>query len=370
MAGGGWRRRSEGRVGLLSSSPTESSQRLSDPLSITYLLADTTLFGGVKVVLRQAELMARWGHRVTVASPGSFPDWTGLDVNFVQAADLSASHLPEADVTVATYWTTIEPALLGGNGAIVHYCQGFETDHDHNIAEHPAILAAYGSPLPAMVVSSHLGAVLAKKFGRPWRLAPPLLESYFRPDERETPSSPPRILLLSPFEITWKGVATGVEAVAQLRRQGFDCRLIRLSQWPLRDEERRIAEPDEFHHRLSPEDVATLMRGCDLLLAPSHEAEGFGLFVLEAMGSGVPVVASDIACFRGYATDAVELVPHDQPQAFVDAARSLLGNPAGWRQARARGLTIAARDFGPARVGALVDEALRWVASGRWQEEP
>ncbi len=350
--------------------PTGAPQAAPGTLRVTYLLADTTLFGGVKIVLRQAELMARLGHRVTVASPGPPPDWTGLDVDFVQAADLSAPHLPPADVTVATYWTTIEPVLRSPRGAVVHYCQGFEAIHDHNLAEHPAILAAYGRSLPAIVLSPHLGALLAERFGRAWRLAPPLLEPYFRPDEREGPSRPPRILVISPFEITWKGVATGVEAVAQLRSRGFDCRLIRLSQWPLTEEERRIAEPDEFHHRLNPEAVAELMRGCDLLLAPSHEAEGFGLFVLEAMGSGVPVVASDIACFRGYAEGAADLVAHDQPEAFAGAARRLLEDAEGWRRARESGLEIARRDFGPARVGAQVDEALRWVASGRWQEEP
>ena len=345
-------------------------QATPDPLRVTYLLADTTLFGGVKIVLRQAELMARLGHQVTVASPGPPPDWTGLEVNFVQAADLSAPHLPAADVTVATFWTTIEPALRNPRGAVVHYCQGFEATYDHNLAEHPAILAAYGRDLPGMALSPHLGAVLGERFGRAWRLAPPLLEPYFEPDQREAPSAPPRILLLSPFEITWKGVATGVEAVAQLRRQGFDCRLIRLSQWPLSDEERCIAEPDEFHHRLNPESVATLMRGCDLLLAPSREAEGFGLFVLEAMGSGVPVVASDIACFRGYAADAAVLVPADDPRAFASAARRLLEETTAWRRAREQGVKIAQGEFGPGQVAAQVDEVLRWVASGRWQDEP
>ena len=103
---------------------------ISDPLAVTYLLADTTLFGGVKIVLRQAELMARRGHKITVASPGARPDWTSLDVNFVQSPDLSGAGLPPADVTVATYWTTIEPALHQDRGTVVHYCQGFEAIHD------------------------------------------------------------------------------------------------------------------------------------------------------------------------------------------------------------------------------------------------
>ena len=42
-------------------------------------------------------------------------------------------------------------------------------------------------------------------------------------------------------------------------------------------------EPDEFHCRIPPADVARLIAGCDLMLAPSWEQEGFGLPVLEAM---------------------------------------------------------------------------------------
>ena len=52
------------------------------PLAIVYLLEDTTLFGGVKIVLHQAELMARRGHQVTVVSKGERPAWFPLRTGF------------------------------------------------------------------------------------------------------------------------------------------------------------------------------------------------------------------------------------------------------------------------------------------------
>ena len=79
-------------------------------LSVAYLLEDTALFGGVKIVLHQAELMARRGHAVTVVSKGERPSWFPLRAQFRRVPEFRPDDLPEADVTVATFWTTIPGA--------------------------------------------------------------------------------------------------------------------------------------------------------------------------------------------------------------------------------------------------------------------
>ncbi len=336
-------------------------------LSIVYLLEDTALFGGVKIVLHQAELMARLGHRVTVVSKGDRPEWFPMRADFLQLPALDPDLLPRADVTMATFWTTIAAAAAVRAGTAVHYCQGFEAGYTHNAGEHPAIIEAYRTPIPCLGLSPHLAELVRARFGRPARVVPPALAPYWRPGWRIGPRRAPRVLIVNPFEIDWKGVATGLAAVRLLRERGLACRLVRLSQWPVTTDERALLAADEFHHGLQPRGVAALMRTCDLMLAPSWEQEGFGLPVLEAMGSGVPVVASEISAFRGFAAGAAVLVPFDRPERFAAAASGLLGDRAAWRAARRRGLE-AARAFSEDRVSAEAEDALYWVAEGRWRD--
>ncbi|HVT57592.1 MAG TPA: glycosyltransferase family 4 protein [Thermoanaerobaculia bacterium] len=350
----------------------------SRALAVTYVFEETTLFGGNKVPLHQANLMARRGHQVTVVSCDPRPDWYPLEARHVQLpapiAEVSPAALPAADVFVATYWTTIAPALAAvagaGRGEVVHYCQGFEASYTHNREEHPAIVAAYARPLPAMAVAPHLAALLWRRFGRPARVVPQPLEPFWSPAaaERQAPGRPARLLVASPFEIDWKGVATALEAVRLLRRDGVDCRLVRLSQWPLTEAERRLLPPDEFHHRLLPPAVARLVAGCDLLLAPSWQQEGFGLPALEAMACGVPVVASDVPCYRDFAAAAATLVPYDDAAAFARAASALLADPPAWRRARRAGLEVA-RGYAEERAADAAEDALAWAAGGSWRAE-
>jgi glycosyltransferase involved in cell wall biosynthesis len=335
---------------------------------VVYLLEDTTLFGGVKIVLHQAELMARRGHDVTVVSKGERPSWFPLRAGFLQVPALEPRYFPKADVTVATFWTTMEAAAAVTSGTAVHYSQGFEASYTHNVAEHPAILEAYRTPLPCFTLSPHLAVLVKERFGRASRVVPPALAPYFRPALRRRPHRTPRVLVVNPFEIDWKGVATGLEAVRSLRRGGVAVRLVRLSQWPLTDAERAMLAPDEFHHHLNPREVARLLCSADILLAPSWEQEGFGLPVLEAMGCGVPVVASDISAFRAFAGTAAVLVPPDRPEAFAEAARAILGDPGRWRTMRRRGLE-AAQAFSEGRVARTAQDALYWVAEGQWTRE-
>jgi len=339
------------------------------PLRVNYLLEDTALFGGVRVPLHHANLLHRHGYEVRVISRGSRPDWYEIEAPFIEVSHFTADNIPEADLNIATYWTTIGPTVSLPVGVAVHYCQGFEASYTHNQDEHPLILEAYSLPLPAFAVSPHIAELVRNRFGRPVRIVPPALESGWRPRLRFGPKHPPRVLVLHPFEIDWKGVETAIAAVELLCREGFEVRLVRISQWPLTDAERDLTRPDEFHCRLTHRDVARIMSGCDLLIAPSWEQEGFGLPVIEAMACGLPVVASRISAFVESASGAAELVdPHDR-RGFANAARENLSDRRTWRRMRRAGLK-AARKFAVEAVIRELESAIRWAVSQQWRDAP
>jgi len=330
-------------------------------LSINYVLEDTSLYGGVKVVFHHADLLRRCGHRVRVVSPGPRPDWYDVGDDFVQVPALGAEHIPEADLHVATFWTTLAPACSLPSGRAVHFCQGFEAALEHNTEHHPAIVEAYSRLVPTWAVSAPLAELNRQRFGRDVRLTPPALERFWRPDGRLEPNPRPRVLVPHPFEFYMKGVETALNAVRALLARGVELDLVRLSQWPLSDAERSLLEPAEFHHDLPPREVAALVAGCDLVLAPSWASEGFGLAVLEGMACGVPVVASEIPSHQSFASGAAVFAPVGDADAFAAAAERLLTDPVRWRRRREAGLR-AAESFTEEVVAPLLDDAARWAA--------
>jgi glycosyltransferase involved in cell wall biosynthesis len=86
--------------------------------------------------------------------------------------------------------------------------------------------------------------------------------------------------------------------------------------------------------RTGPE-VAAELRGADVLVAPSvptrqGRREGIPVVLMEAMSSGVPVVASAISGIPELVEDGVGglLVPAGDPRAIADALRRLHADPA------------------------------------------
>lgn len=114
---------------------------------------------------------------------------------------------------------------------------------------------------------------------------------------------------------------------------------------------------------VAEESLPAVYRASSVFAFPSL-AEGFGLPVLEAMASGVPVVASDIPSLAEVSGSAAMLVPPGDVTAWVSALAAMLGSAAVSARFSAAGVSAAA-GAGWAGGAAALSALLSSVASGR-----
>lgn len=156
--------------------------------------------------------------------------------------------------------------------------------------------------------------------------------------------------------IGWKGFQVVVEALPKLPRVhyivagsgGERARLEQLAAgFGVAD---RLHFLGEVRHRELP----AVLRAADIFLQPSIGEEAFGISVAEAMGCGLPVIASDQGGLREVVADGETglLVTPGQPGPWADAIAHLIAD---------RELSRRMGEAGCRRV----DERFTWLASAR-----
>ncbi len=97
-----------------------------------------------------------------------------------------------------------------------------------------------------------------------------------------------------------------------------------------------------FIHKtnFSKEDLSTLYHRAKFLLYPSHE-EGFGLPLLEAMASGLPVLAAHTSCLPEVVGDGGYCLPLENPCQWVETLQKLLDDPNQYETVRQMALQRA-----------------------------
>lgn len=326
------------------------------PLRIAYLLESTELCGGVKVVMQQAQALARRGHRVAIVSPAPAPRWFAPGRAHVELASFRDSReLPAADVRVATFWTTVAPALEAARGKVFHLCQGFEGDFTFYADRRSAIEEAYGRPTHKLAISETLRQQLTRRgFGPVTNVGQAFDSRDFFPGPSRN-GAMPWALLVGPYEADVKGIAIALEGLALWRSRGGLFRLRRVSTHPPGQAERVSGLVDEYHHTLAPDRMPFAYRATDLFIGPSRPEEGFGLPVLEAMASGVPCLLSDTPTHREIAGEAAWYFSDGDPEALA-AALPRATTPEARARARIEGPRVAAR-FDPAKVAEKLEQA-------------
>ncbi len=320
-------------------------KRHAQKLKIAYLLEDTSLCGGVKVVFEHARLLTEQGFSVTIISKGHMPSYyhTGdatflhIDDSFEKAADL----LKRFSLVVATFFPqVIELHHLPIN--LVHFSQGYEADYPHWSGQAKEVNRAYSLPVPKITIAKRVASVVRERFAQPVHYIPQGVNlSFFAP--KEPSGKIERIILIGAWENRIKGIRAAVEGFVAAKKQRENLQLVRVATLPLTDEERSVYLPDEYHIEIPPEKMGDIYRTCDLAIVPSLEGEGFGLPAIEAMACGLPVILTKIHSFLSFhhKKDYAYFVSQDSPSEIARGIIRLCDDPAFALQLSEKGRDIA-----------------------------
>ncbi|MFN2450748.1 MAG: glycosyltransferase family 4 protein [Candidatus Dormibacteria bacterium] len=145
-----------------------------------------------------------------------------------------------------------------------------------------------------------------------------------------------------------KGLPTLLDAYGELRRRRGGVRLVVVGDGPMRWGYERYVEahaiPDvTFAGRVTAEELPRVYTAADVFCAPAVGGESFGIVLLEAMASGVPVVASSIAGYSQVVASGEDglLVPPRQAPTWALALERLLDDAPARRRMGVAGIAKA-----------------------------
>ncbi|HEY0141974.1 MAG TPA: glycosyltransferase family 4 protein [Thermoanaerobaculia bacterium] len=330
-------------------------------MNITYLLGDTDMSGGIRVALAQADALIARGHRVRLVTPGAPLTWRPSRAEWIYLDNFLDYDARDEDFVIGTFWSTVGPAYeIAGNRA-VHFSQGYEGAFNAYAPIKPQIDATYALPIPKLVVSKPLVDVL-RPFSDDVTCVGQIVEEEFYRAQTPPERHPPRVLVCGQAQGDMKGVPDAYGAVAHARWFHQKLDLIRVSPWvPSREEPLEAVQ--EFHVALNTAEMTRLMHSCDLLIAPNHREEGFGLPAAEAMASGIPCLMTAIPSYLSFDEkhDFALFAPEENPVELGEKLIELLGDEELRERLRQRGREVAEQW----RVEHVADRLERFFTSRR-----
>jgi len=165
-----------------------------------------------------------------------------------------------------------------------------------------------------------------------------------------------------------KGVADLIHACSLVKEDFRDFRLIivgpglqRRYQYELLA--KRLLPDQVVFTRFVPfDELPQYYRTADIFCAPANGGESFGIVLLEAMASGKPVVATDIAGYAGVMTDGREglLATARDRRSIADALLTLIHDKAR-RQKMAENGLVTAEKYSWVNVSRQVEEYYKFL---------
>lgn len=285
-------------------------------MKITFVLPFAGLAGGIRVVAIYAELLQKLGHEVFVISqPRKKPTFKQKIKSLIKGDiklfekksgysyfdDLDVTHkiletnrpvmdedLPDADVVVATWWTTAERVanLSPSKGAKVYFMQDYGAPNQ----ELDKIVPTWLLPLHMVTISKWLVELIHQQCGEiPIDLVPNSVDlNLFKSDLRSKNNQPTVGLIYR--TLGTKGIDIALKAVEIAQQQVPELQLLMFGNSKL-DKTLKPPANTNYYFQLTDEQIVNIYNSCDAWLFPSI-LEGFGLPILEAMACRTPVIGT------------------------------------------------------------------------------
>lgn len=337
-------------------------------MRITFVIPNDNLSGGIKVVAiyaaalrerghevlvvgnqlpsqpmsRLDRVMLRFGRIVDVPAAGSHFEGSGVAFRlYPPARRLKASDFPDADVVIATWWTTAEVVLSlpPAKGRKVYLVQGHDV---HPSQPLDRVRATLRSRMQKVVVSEWLRHLMSSLYGDASAILVPngVDCSWFRSASSRTRAERPTVgFVYSSHPV--KGCDVALRAIAIARQTYPEMVVHAFGRHPIAGdtEAQRLIR---YAYRPSQRDIVDTYAACDVWLFPSR-AEGFGLPLLEAAACGTPLVATPAgAAPEIIAAGAGLLAEMDNPESMSEGILQILGMSVdAWSKMSSRCIEVA-----------------------------
>ncbi len=318
-------------------------------MRIAYLLADTDLSGGIRVIAAQADALVARGHEVTLVTTGAPLTWRRSRARWLYVGGWPEVEASGYDFVVGTFWTTVRAAYDLAPDRAIHLSQGYEGSFTAYAGVKEEIDAVYRLPIPKLTVSAPL-IDICRRFADDVTCVGQIVDDdFFQPHPPH--AGVPRVLLSGQAQGDMKGIDLGYGAARHARERGAVFDLVRVSPWhPAEGEPADLAS--EFHVGIDTASMARLLASCDVFVGPNRHQEGFGLPAAEALASGVPAVLTAIPSYLSWdAThDYAVFAPEEDVEAIGNGIAALVAD-SGLRNGLATRGREVAEQFRSDRVG-------------------
>lgn len=329
------------------------------------------LAGGNRVVFEYGNQLVDMGHEVSIVFPAQsadrrYDEWFGLksklrvvkhglmrmiqgkaiewfdlrkEVRFVEVPNLLERHIPDADIIVATFWSTA-PWVNGYSerkGRKFYLIQHYEAEI---MGPKEMVDATWRMPLRKIVIARWLKDLAEREFGEKiYELITNGVNFDHFFNENKVFNIPRRIGMMY-HPAYWKGISDGIKAFEIAREKHPEIRLVMFG----------VYRPDfflpdyvEFHHKPYGESLRRLYCSLDIFLSPSW-TEGCQLPPMEAMSCQCALVATDVGGVPDYTVpgETALVSPPRKPELLAENIIALLDDPerlqqislAGYRKIR------------------------------------